>query len=136
MADNATVAIPNDVIVPILQARIQAMIVEALGGQAQLIEAAVVAALGQKVDVDGKVSSYRNDFTFLQVTANQFIRETAKGALKEYLEKQKPAIAARVVKELEKKHTALAAALVDGLAKAIDTTYGFSLSVNFKDKKD
>lgn len=137
MADGATVAIPKDVIEPIVQARIQAGIVEALSRSQDLIEAAVTAALTQKVDRSGKVSGYNseNKYTLLESLANQYIQEAARKALNEHLVSAADAIRVRVRKELEKKSSVLAAALVDGLAKSVDTTYGLSLTISLKDRE-
>lgn len=136
--ETATVAIPNDVIQPIVAARIQAAIVESLGKTPALIEAAVVASLGMKVDSKGKVSSYssENRYTVLEAMTYQYLQEAALEALQEYLAKAKDQVRARVIKELEKKSNSLAAALVDGLAKAIDTAYGHSITVNLHQRKD
>ena len=138
MAENATVAIPNDVIIPIVQAKIQASIVEALGKHGDLIEKAVAAALGQKVDSTGKVDKYDsyNKFTFLEAQANIYMQEAAKEALKEYMVQAKESLKARVKKELEKKSTLLASALVDGLARGVETAYGLTITVSLHAKKD
>ena len=138
MAEGATVAIPNDVIQPIVQARIQASIVEALKRSDTLIDTVVAAALTQKVNSDGKVDSYSssNKYTILEVMATQYIREAARDALKQHLDEAREQIKKRVSDELKKKHTIIAAALVDGLAKSISTTYGFSLTVALNSKKD
>jgi hypothetical protein len=134
MAEPATIAIPNDVIQPIVQARIQAAIIEALVPHKNLVADAVTAALGVKVDSDGKVNNYPsyNTYTLLQHLAHKAVADAAKEALKEYLEQSKDGIKARVKKELEKKSSILATALVDGFEKSIATTYGFSLTVNLK----
>ena len=132
----ATVAIPDDVIKPIVQARVQAAIVEALGKQGDLVSAAVAAALTQKVNDKGEVDgrySYDNKYTFLEVMTNKYIREAAHEALKEHLEKAKAGIKEKVRRELEKKSSVLAAALVDGFARSIETTYGFKLDVHLKE---
>lgn len=138
MAENATVAIPNDVIVPIVQAKIQASIVEALGKHGDLIERAVAAALGVKVNGKGQVDQYSsyNTFTFLEATANQYMQEAAREALKDYMVQAKESLKAKVKKELEKKSNLLAAALVDGLAKGVETVYGLSITVNLQQKRD
>jgi hexokinase len=138
MAEAATVAIPNDVIQPIVQARIQAAIVESLGKQADLIGSVVAAALSQKVTASGEHDSrysYENKYTLLEALTNKYIREAAHEALKAYLQGSKETIKARVKKELEKKSSLLAAALVDGLANAVDTTYGINITVSLKDRE-
>ena len=139
MNESTTVVIPQDVIIPIVQARIQAEIISALKGQQQLIEQAVVSALSMRVDDTGKVSQYSssNKYTLLESVANKYIREAAIEALKEYLTTTaKESVKKRVIQELQKKSGPLATALVDGLAKSIDTTYGFSLNINLHSKKD
>lgn len=127
----ATVNIPNDVIQPIVLARIQAAIVEGLGRESQLIEQAVTAALTFKVDSEGKRSNYTgyNSLTLLEWMATKAIQEAAQEALKTYLEKAKAQVRARVEKELQKKQGIIAAALVDGFAESIKSTYGFSIKV-------
>src|SRR4051812_12660374 len=108
----ATIGIPDDVIKPIVQARVQAAIVEALGREADLVGAAVAAALSQKVNDKGEVDgrySYDNKYSFLEVMTNKYIREAASEALKEHLEKAKAGIKEKVRKELEKKSSVLAA---------------------------
>lgn len=138
MSEAATVAIPRDVIEPIVQARIQAAIVESLGAHKMLVENAVAAVLHAKVDSEGRPSahSYNNYGTFLEHLAKKAISEAAKAALNEYMEQGKEALKARVKKELEKKSSLLAAALVDGLERSVKSTYGFNISVNLKSKDE
>lgn len=135
MSEQATVAIPQDVIIPIVQARIQAEIISALKGQQQLIEQAVVGALSMRVNSECKVDQYSssNKFTLLEAMTNKYIREAAIEALKEFLETHaKESVKKRVAQEIQKKASPLAVALVDGLAKSIDTAYGFNLTVSLK----
>lgn len=136
MAEAATVAIPNDVIQPIVQARVQAAVVEALSAHKQLVEQAVAAVLTMKVDSDGKPSNYSgyNTCTLMEHLAKKAIADAAKEALAEYLVAGKEGLRARVKKELEKKSSLLATALVDGFHKSIESTYGFKIEISLKER--
>jgi len=121
MADGVNINVSQDLILPIIQAKIEAAIIEALHqtGSQGLIERVVVEALHRKVSCDGSVSSYSSDnrFDYLTILCQKGIGEAANGALKAVLESRKAEVQAAIEVELKKQatQTKLATALVDGV---------------------
>lgn len=137
MAENATIAIPNDVLKPIVEARIQSAIIAALGEEQSLITTAIASALQQKVDSKGTVSNYssENRYTLLEIMMRKCVIKAAHEALEAIMESKRGEIKAAVEKQITAKKTALAKAFVDGLAESINS--GFRLDVRlhgFEDK--
>lgn len=121
MAGEVNVNVSSDLIMPIIQAKIEAGIVEALrqSGSEGLIEQVVCKVLHRKVSCDGSVSNYSSDnrYDYLAILCQKGIAEAANGAIKAVLDSRKAEVQAAIEAEL-KKHatqTKLARALVDGV---------------------
>jgi hypothetical protein len=128
MADNATVNIPNDVLTPIIQAKV----VEALGGQGILLQQLVHAVLDRKVRDEG---GYR-DIPLVEAAAKGAVREAVKAAVQEWVEQNKPAIQALVEADIGRRKKSIAKALVDGFAKTSASAYRLNVNVALKEDDD
>lgn len=122
MADGVNINVSQDLILPIIQAKIEAGIIEALhqsGNGQGLIEQVVHQVLHRKVQYDGSVSSYSSDnrHDYLAILCQKGITEAANGAIKAVLESRRAEVQAAIEAEL-KKHatqTKMAKALIDGV---------------------
>ena len=130
----ASIAISNDIIRPILEAKIQAQIVEALGGQREMLEKAVESVLLTHRDRDGKPcskSGYGDVGTFLEVTARKYIEGTTKAALEQFFDESKPDITKAIRAQLKKEMPALVEAFFKGVKQGATNQYHTSVSFNF-----
>ena len=119
---------------PIIRAKINAAIVEAIGDPQAFLRQAVHVALKQKVQSDGTPCKYSSDrgFDLVEVLAKKAIREAVTDAMKEWVEEQRAALTEVVKKEIAKRPSALAKALVQGMAQTFSNTYRMHVSVEAK----
>ena len=129
MAD-MNISIGQDLIKPIIEAKIQTAIVEAMSKTPEMIERAVTGMLMMKVDHQGRpsTSSYDKD-TFLSRLCDEEIRNAARSALLEHLEVSRPLIMTALKKAITKSTDHIATSLVNSLIETTKHSYRFSLSI-------
>jgi len=98
MKDEIEFKISEGLIKPIIQSKINAAIVEAMGGHEKMIVDMVSAFMNQKVDSDGKSSSYGSAKPRFEQIAHKLLEEAIKEALSGYFQAKKDVLA----KEVEK----------------------------------
>lgn len=79
--EKSTIEIPNDIIQPIVEAKVQAAMIEALGGYERLVETAVAQVLNQKVDpTNGQPERYSNSQnpTWFKWAMNDCVKRAAR----------------------------------------------------------
>lgn len=112
MADQIQVSISQESVRQVIDAQVQAAVCAALNHNGpQLIEALVKNVLMRKRD------SYSNSKTILEETIEAVIVEEVKKAMAQWVETQRPKIAAAMEANIKKNTTAIVAQLVDSTAK-------------------
>jgi hypothetical protein len=137
MSKSATVDIPDDVITPIVEAQIQAGIVQALGGRQELIEGVVSRALTRPVDPKtGRAPEYSHTTTktYLSWACMQAINSAAKNALDAWLESHEADIAAAIEAELHKKKAPLARQIIAALLSGASSR-GIEITLALNERK-
>jgi hypothetical protein len=126
--------ISQDVVKPIVDAKIQAAIVAALGDGTDLIKAAVAKALEVMVDRNGKISQYSSDnkYPYMEAVCERLIRESTGKALAAWVEESRPQIEAALKKALSKSGNRLAAALAAGLLESIKSDVKHTVNITFE----
>lgn len=122
MAEDPTFKIPRDVIQPIIEAKVSAALIEALGNQQWLVQNCIAKVLDEKVnDNGGKAESYYADRspTFLQWALRSCVQASIKRILNEEIEKHKDAITDSLRKELARKNSPMLKQLIDSMAGGI-----------------
>jgi len=131
--DQVEIKVSPALIQPLIEAKVQAAIIQALGEEAHVVEQVVGAALTQKCTESGKRSEYSSDnkFTFLEAMCRSTIRQAAKDALCTFLATKQDLIRDELVRQLETKkmRSKLVGSIVDGLAKATENKYRFTLEL-------
>jgi len=89
MPDQVEFKISESLIKPILEAKINAAIIEAMGGHERMIADMLTAYMGQKVDNDGKESGYSSNKPRLNWLVQKMIEEALKKAMTEFLQTKK-----------------------------------------------
>ena len=122
MAENATLALPKDLIEPIIQAHIQTALAEAFDKEA-IISKIAWQILNQKVNSDGKPADreYSVAGTFLEVSVNKMLREAFTQMLSEEMEKHKETLKTYLTKEMGKSNSKLVKAIAEGLVEGLVT---------------
>lgn len=135
--DLISLGIPPEVIKPIVDTHIKALIVEALGGTQDLVDKAVEGFLRTTVDKDnGKVSnSSYNTTSLFNYYFNNLMAESVREAIKEVLAENREDIKNAIKKSLMRnKGDVFAAAILDCVNGSF-TPNGWRASVNVSLRK-
>lgn len=134
--DMVSMIIGPEVIRPIVEAKIQAALVDALGGNSNIIENAVKAIMYAKVDSEGHFStiSYSADKTLIEWTCYKLVKSAAEEAIREYVATKKDVLVAEFQKQFAKKSKTIAEKMVDGILESANSRWGFNLTVDYKEK--
>jgi len=132
---DVNLSISQEVVRPIIEAKIQAAIVAQLADSGQLLQAVVTRVLQQKVDVNGKPDGYYDkNLTYIQYLCESCIRQAATAAVVEAAEKMKPELQKAIVKEIQKRATGLASTMVDYFEQATKSSYNIRANVTLENK--
>lgn len=103
---------------------------ESLNGKNEIVSQIVNSVLTQKVDKDGKVSSYDRDnrYTLLEVYVNNMLSEEVKAEMKAQIEEQRPKIREHIRKEMMKKN------FVDDMSNAFISCVKGNLESDYRTK--
>ena len=130
-ANTVNVSVGQDLVAPIIQAKIEAAIVQQLGKEANLVERLVASALTQKVNSRGRVSDrcYENKHSFLALICEQAIHDAARQALEEYINENKPKIVDAMKKQLRASPAKMAKALIDGVSGSMQSKWSWQVKI-------
>lgn len=136
--DKSTIEIPNEVILPIVEAKVAAAVTEALGGYDRLIEVAVSQVLNQKVGDDGRPSTYSNAVPWFKYVMRDCVQKSARAAIEDYFKDHGELIKKAITTELNKKNSPLVKQLVSTLIGSVvnadSLRYRMNVSVNIEDR--
>lgn len=127
MNETPTFQIPKDVIEPIIKAHVCTAITTALGGQAKLIEDVVARILAQKVDSEGKPSTYAHssDVEFIQWACRNAVRVAVTSTLQEEMGKYKETLRKHIAAALQKKDSPFIKQLAEGMVSGVSNPDAF-----------
>lgn len=129
----ASITLGNDIVKPIIEAKISEAILDAMKGSEHLIREVAVKVLNLQVDSNGKTDGYSKDRTFLAYLCQKAIREAAETAVKEFVQTRgdeiKKAVEVEVATKKFKKD--FATAMVAGALDAAKDMYRMNIDVNF-----
>lgn len=138
MDNNVQLTISKDIVNPIVEAKIKEAILSAMGGGEELIHRVTEQILYQKVNSDGKVSSYQseNKLNWIDVIVTSQIKSAVSDAIKEIIAERQDEIKESIKKIMSTKKgiEAFTQALLAGTAKMTEK-YSSTISVEFKDKQ-
>ena len=136
MENNAEVSlnVSSEIIKPIIEKKIQAAIVEALGGSGELIEKAIELALRSKVSSEGKISnySYENKHDFIEIVCKQTIQEVTKDAMKEWASENKKTIKAKLLKTIKLKQSTIAEQMFESFLRNVESGYWVDVNLSLR----
>jgi hypothetical protein len=133
---NATVQIPKDVIEPLVKSRLEAELVEALGGKDELVKRLVEGVLLQEVDDKGKRStySYDKDRTYLSWLCEDVLANETRKAIRAWLDEHRADFREALFAQLQTKRmqNSLARQLLEGFTAAAASDWNLKVSVDTK----
>ena len=143
MAENNLInlGISPEVIKPIVDTHIKALIVEALGGTQNLVDTAVAGFLSTKVDKDdGTVSTNRSDYnttSLFNYYFNKLLAQSVQEAIKEALTENKDQIKEAVKRSLmRKKGDRFADAVIDCITGTFGNSWRSDVKVEISKNDD
>jgi hypothetical protein len=121
MADGIDFKISEGLIKPIIEAKINTAIIEAMGGHERVIAEMVASFLNQTVNREGKASGYSSDKPRLNWLVHTMLEEAMKTALTAFLEKKKGLLEKEFEKFFASKagSSKVVAAMQDGFCAAL-----------------
>ena len=131
MKDNVEIKVGNDLIGPIVEAKIQAAIVEALSTETGLVERVVAAKLTSKV----RHPNHYEDVTFLDLVCEKVIGEAVEQAIREWASSHKEKLVAELTRQLStKKHgSRVVSAMLDGFVEATQSNWRLKVELVSKE---
>lgn len=133
---NVNLSISKEIVNPIVEAKIKAAVVEAMGGSENLIAMVIDKLLNQKVNHEGNISNYSSDNThrWLDIAVTKQVKDAVKESMTEILKERKQDIKDAIKKQLASKKgiELFAESLLSGLK--LDDKYRTSINVKFEAK--
>ena len=122
------IKIGEDLIGPIIKAKIETAIVEAMSDERGVIERVVAEAISKKVE-KRKYSSQQ--ITWIEKLCHETIRGAAHDAITEWAETKKEAITKEFLRQLSTKKTSAAVvkAMISGLTACSESEWKFSVDI-------
>jgi len=136
MGNDVNLQIGQDVIRPIIEAKIQAAIVAELSSvKGAVIDEIVRNLLTVRVDENGKRSGYSSDRPFLEWVVKDAVMNMTKVALKETLEVHGAAIREEISKAIIRQKRSIADVFVAHLLSATEDKWRTTVNVQFEKPK-
>lgn len=134
--ENASLQIPKDIIIPLIDAKIKESILSAMGGTEVFIEKVVNQVFTQKVNKEGRIGSYssENKYNWVDITVTNIIKENAKIAIQELLESKQELLKEVILKQLSTKKgaTMLAKSMIENVGELIKSNHKLNVDINFE----
>ena len=122
------VTVSENLILPILEAKVQAAIIEALGDERSLIERVVTAALTKKIKPD---QYSHKEVPWIEHVCQNVIQAAARDAIEQWAGSQKEAITQEFLRQLKTRKTSssVVGAMIEGLNAAASHKWKFSVEL-------
>ena len=129
---DVNLSISQEVVMPIIEAKVSAALCEALSGSQNIVSNVVARVLSQKVDNEGKPSHYgsRDEVTYIQWLCGEAIRNAAKQAVKNYIDGANEKIVKEIEKAMSVKSHSIAVNLVNSFMSAVKENYRIKVDVS------
>lgn len=136
MTEPVELKISPEIIRPIIQAKINAAIVEMFEGHERLVSDMISMWMNQRVDSDGKVGGYSSNIPRYEQLIHKMLEDAMKKALDSYLSERKEFITQEFMKFFKSKagSSALANALKEGVCESLKSKW--LTSISFKQLSD
>jgi hypothetical protein len=134
------VSIGQDLIKPIIEAKVQAAITQAVESEKDLVTKFIARSLEVRVDKNGKRNryEYENKYTMLEYMCYETLKDCAREAIKSWVEDNKSEVRKALTAQLKttRTTTALAKSIIDGMTNCVKSDWRMSVKVNLETIKD
>ena len=139
--NDVSLTISQEIVKPIVEAKIKEALIKSFGeNKSELLNKIIDDFLTQRVDKDGKISSYSsdNEYHYIDILLRNMINEALKDAVASWVSENKDMIKNAVYEKLNTKAVTrkMAGDIISGLIKATKNEWRFSTSFNFKSYDD
>lgn len=138
--NSVSLQISKDIVNPIVEAKIKEAVTEALGGKQAIIEKVVGEVLKQKVNYEGRVSSYSSDnkYSWLDAVFNEQVMKAVNEELKSVISQQSNAIKDELIRQLKTNKGAnqVASALLAGFEDTLKGAWRSTIKISINEKKE
>lgn len=127
-----SLSISKDMLTPVIEQQVKAMMIEILGGKELIVDDIITKILHQRVDKDGKPSTWSGDkqtyFDWLLVNE---LTKAVKELIHEEITSQSGKIRKQIKKAIqtEKGANTIAQALLDGLGETVKSSWRSSFKI-------
>ena len=129
---DVSIAVSNEIIKPIIEAKIKAALLEGLGSNRErVLEEIISKLLMTKVDHDGKVSNYSSGMPWLEWLVKDLVTRVTREAMTELVQNQKPELVKAIRQVLKKRTMSIAENFVDSLEGAAKDNWRTSVNITF-----
>lgn len=139
MSDNLEFKISEGLVMPIIKAKIETAIIEAMGGHEELIYSMLDAFMKQKVSADGKpAQGYRGDIPRLEYLTTKMVESAMKEALSEFLKNKQELMRQEFEKyfKTKKGSAEIAKAMQKGLCQSFASDWRMQFKFELLESRD
>jgi len=136
MPGDVSINVSPEVVKPIIEAKIQAAIVDQLCQEKKLVQAVVEQVLYGKVDSDGKPSRYGDGMSYIQWVVERAVRQATMRAVDEVIVLQQEEFKKAVSLALTRKRGAIAENFISSLLTNAGHAWKTKVDVQFMPEKD
>lgn len=133
MGDQIDIKISEDLVKPIIEAKIKASLIQALEGEGKILEGILDAYMKQKVDSEGKIGrGYSGDKPRIDWLLESCISKALESAIKEHLSKNQAKFTQEFLKYFQSKRGSnkIVKAMQSGLIEAMSSSWRFSVGLH------
>ena len=136
MGDQLEFKVSESLVRPIIEAKINVAVIEAMGGAERIVADMLKTYMSQKVDSDGKTSNYSSAVPRLEWLLHKMVEDALKEALKAFLQKKQDMFQKEFEKFFASKSgsSQIVAALKDGFVKSLAEQW--TSTITFNQRKD
>jgi len=127
---DVNLSISKELVLPIIEAKVNAAVCEALSGHQSVVSDVVTKILNMKVDSNGRASTYSSDVPFIQWLCTQAIQDAAKQAVKNYISGSNEKLVQAVETVLQKNTKVVAVNLINSLIKTVEKDWRMLVSLS------
>jgi len=130
--------ISNDMLSPVIEGHVKAMMTEALGGKDAIIDKIISQVLKTRVGSDGKPSTYSNNKTYFEWLLKDELTKSVKELISEEVRLKAGNIKTAIKKQMKSEVGAskIADALINGLSDTLQNSWSSEFNIEIYPKKD
>jgi hypothetical protein len=135
MSDQIDIKVSQDLVKPIIEAKIKAAIIQALDGEKKILEGILDAYMMQKVDERGKPGSgYNSDKPRIDWLLTSCIEDALRDAIKEHLSQNQEQFTQEFLKYFQSKRGSnlIVKAMQEGLLESMSSNWRFSIGLHLQ----